>query len=46
MLIRFPNHARSALGTAITDVVSRYADQLPGSFIVIQPGHVRISKHP
>ncbi len=46
ILIRFPSQARSALGQAVLKVAREQADKLPGSFVVIQPGQVRISKQP
>lgn len=46
MLIRFPSQARRALGNAVLQVVREQADKLPGSFVVIQPGQVRISRQP
>ena len=46
ILIRFPNQARSTLAGALLQVVREQADKLPGSFVVVQPGQVRISKQP
>ena len=46
ILVRFPNQARSTLAMAVLHVVREQADKLPGSFVVIQPGQVRISKQP
>ncbi len=46
ILIRFPSQARSALAQSVLHVVREQADKLPGSFVVIQPGQVRISKQP
>jgi predicted nuclease of predicted toxin-antitoxin system len=46
ILIRFPSQARSALANAVLQVVQEQADKLPGSFVVIQPGQVRISRQP
>ena len=46
ILIRFPNQTRGTLANAVHQVVQEQADKLPGSFVVIQPGQVRISKQP
>ena len=46
VLIRYPSQARNTLAKAILQVIQEQADKLPGSFVVIQPGQVRISKQP
>ena len=46
ILIRFPSQARSALARSVLQLVREQADKLPGSFVVIQPGQVRISRQP
>lgn len=46
ILIRFPSQARSTLANAVLQVVQGQADKLSASFVVIQPGQVRISKQP
>jgi predicted nuclease of predicted toxin-antitoxin system len=43
LLIRYPGNARTELAKAITKLVSDRGDELPGAFVVIQPGHIRIS---
>jgi len=43
ILIRYPGYARRELTEAITKLVSDRGDELPGAFVVIQPGHIRIS---
>jgi len=43
ILIRYPGNARTELAEAITKLVSDRGDELPGAFVVIQPGHIRIS---
>lgn len=43
ILIRYPGNARRELAEAITKLVSDRDDELPGAFVVIQPGHIRIS---
>jgi predicted nuclease of predicted toxin-antitoxin system len=42
-LIRYPGNARRELTGAITKLVSDRGNELPGAFVVIQPGHIRIS---
>jgi predicted nuclease of predicted toxin-antitoxin system len=46
ILIRFPSQSRSTLAQSILHVVREQAVNLPGSFVVIQPGQVRISRQP
>ena len=46
ILIRFPSQARSTLAKVVLQVVREQAGKLPGSFIVIQPGQIRISQQP
>ena len=43
ILLRFPAGARSKLGEAVADLVSREGERLIGRFVVVQPGRVRIS---
>jgi predicted nuclease of predicted toxin-antitoxin system len=43
ILIRFPSQMRSTLARTVLRVVQEQADKLTGSFVVIQPGQVRIS---
>lgn len=43
ILIRYPGNARKELAEAITKLVSDRGDELQGAFVVIQPGHIRIS---
>jgi predicted nuclease of predicted toxin-antitoxin system len=43
ILIRFPASARDLLPEAISKLVSRHAAELPGTFVVLQPGSVRFS---
>jgi len=38
ILIRFPASARRSLADAVLKVVSEYAPQLPGAFVVLRPG--------
>ena len=46
ILIRFPSQARSQLGPTVVAAVEQAGERLFGSFVVIQPGRVRISQHP
>jgi predicted nuclease of predicted toxin-antitoxin system len=44
ILIRFPASARKSLAASIAHLVAQHGPKLAGSFIVVQPGSVRISK--
>ena len=44
LLIRFPGHARSALGEAVVSVVAELGDRIAGAFVVIEPGRARVSR--
>ena len=46
ILIRFPGNVRETLASTVTQVVREQAEQLLGAFVVIQPGHIRISRKP
>jgi predicted nuclease of predicted toxin-antitoxin system len=46
ILIRFPGNARKSLVGTIRRVVQDHSDEIVGAFIVVQPGHVRISRKP
>lgn len=46
ILIRFPGFARGTLAAAVRRLVSEQGRQLPGAFVVLQPGSVRISNKP
>ena len=46
ILIRFPGNARRTLVQAVTELVRDQSDGLLGAFVVVQPGHVRISYRP
>lgn len=43
ILLRWPVTARSALGSALIELVAKHRDSLLGSFAVVEPGRVRIS---
>ena len=44
VLIRFPQTARASLGKAIVDLIDARGAPLSGSFAVVEPGKVRITK--
>jgi predicted nuclease of predicted toxin-antitoxin system len=44
VLLRWPVTARSSLGSTLVELVAKHGDSLPGSFAVVEPGRVRISK--
>jgi len=46
ILIRFPASASATLGTAIQQIVTGYKPRLHNSFVVLQPGVVRITARP
>jgi predicted nuclease of predicted toxin-antitoxin system len=46
ILIRFPGDARQTLARAVGRLVREQAERLRGAFVVVQPGHVRISREP
>ena len=43
VLFRFPARARGALEAAALRAVSRIGDRLTSSFVVVEPGRVRVS---
>jgi predicted nuclease of predicted toxin-antitoxin system len=44
ILIRFPAGARSSLATSIIGLVDDMGQKLPGAFVILRPGSVRISR--
>lgn len=44
ILLRWPVTSRSALGSALVELVATQGDALRGSFAVVEPGRVRISR--
>ena len=46
ILFRFPGNARQSLAQAVQQVVRKQGEQLLGAFVVVQPGHTRISRKP
>lgn len=43
ILIRFPGNLRVSLPQTVLQVVKEQGEALRGAFVVIQPGHIRIS---
>jgi len=46
ILIRFPGNARQALIQSVRQVVEDQGEHLFNAFVVVQPGHIRISRKP
>ena len=46
ILIRFPGNRREALVRTVRILIQEKADEIQGAFVVLQPGHVRISQKP
>jgi predicted nuclease of predicted toxin-antitoxin system len=46
IFIRYPGNAREALARHVGQVVAEHSETLHNAFVVIQPGHVRISRKP
>ncbi len=46
IFIRFPMHARSLLSETIVELVRREGNKLMGSFVVVEPGRIRLTKIP
>jgi predicted nuclease of predicted toxin-antitoxin system len=46
ILIRFPGNARQTLVQAVRQLVREQGKRLLGAFVVVQPGHIRISRRP
>jgi len=46
ILIRYPGNARAHLVQAMIQLVQKHGHALMGSFVVVQPGHIRISSRP
>lgn len=44
VLLRWPVTARGSLGSVLVELVAAHGDALLGSFAVVEPGRVRISK--
>jgi predicted nuclease of predicted toxin-antitoxin system len=46
ILIRFPGNTRNQLANVITKLVQERGDEIVNSFVVVQPGQIRISHRP
>jgi len=46
ILLRFPGNVRSSIGPALVSAVERLGEHLYGSFVVVRPGTLRISRNP
>lgn len=46
ILIRYPGNARQVLVHTVAELVREHGQELIGTFVVVQPGHVRISRKP
>jgi len=46
VLIRFPALSRRLIPAAVLDLVARFGERLPTSFVVLEPGRVRIGSMP
>ncbi len=46
LFVRFPGNRRSLMAKVVCDVVAKHCDRLSRSFVVIEPGYVRISELP
>jgi len=46
ILIRFPGNARQTLVDALMNLVHTHGQELSGAFVVLQPGHTRMTHNP
>lgn len=46
ILIRFPGNVRSTLTRAISRLAREMGSEIVNAFVVVQPGHIRISRRP
>jgi len=46
ILLRFPAKARGELCDAVVRLVNQQGEKLPGSFVAMQPGRIRIRRLP
>jgi predicted nuclease of predicted toxin-antitoxin system len=46
ILLRFPGDARQTMVQAVRQLVQEQDEQLVGAFVVVQPGHIRVSQKP
>ena len=45
ILIRYPGNARKSLQDAVVKLVHEQGDEIRTAFVVIQPGHIRMSRN-
>jgi predicted nuclease of predicted toxin-antitoxin system len=43
VFIRFPANARQAMARTVLGLIENHAQKIPGRFVVVQPGRIRIS---
>ena len=46
ILVRFPGDARQTMVQAVRQLVREQGEQLESVFVVVQPGHIRVSRKP
>lgn len=46
VLVRFPGNARQTLSSTVLSLVQEHSNDLPGAFVVVEPGRIRIVKKP
>ena len=46
IFLRFPTDTRNQIAKAVVKLVKKEGDKLVGSFVVVQPGRIRISRKP
>jgi predicted nuclease of predicted toxin-antitoxin system len=46
ILLRYPAAARRAMAPAVVGLVARCGERMVGAITVVQPGRVRIGRHP
>ena len=46
ILLRFPAKARRKLCAAVVKLIDQQGEKIPGSFVVMQPGRIRIRRLP
>jgi len=46
ILIRYPGNVRRTLAQAVVNLVQQQSVQIPGAFVVMQPGQIRFSPKP
>lgn len=46
ILVRFPGNARQTMVRSVRQLVQGQGEQLKNAFVVVQPGHIRVSRKP